>query len=648
MNAAQPAGPSQPTLPEVEALPADFEASPGELDALEALREAQQVARIGSWILEPGSGAGFWSREMYALFGRDSCDGPPAFDEFLACVHPEDHARLLAAHERALSEGTPAAFEFRGGPPSGPSRVFFARVERRDTERGTPRLVGTVEDITERERLRGQAEAASALLSRMLERVSDGFVALDTEWRYTYVNQRAAELLGRQRPEDLVGKHIWTEYPEGEDQPFAERYREAVESQKPIVFQDYYEPWDRWFENRLYPGPDGLTIYFTEITERKRAERTVRQMAERLDLTVRSTGIGLWDWDLIVGTVEYSDEWKRQIGYEPQEISNDLSEWERRVHPEDLAPTMTRIRNFLSVPVGDHEVEFRMRHKNGDYRWILARGAVVRDEDGTPVRMLGVHLDITDRRRAEDELRALAAELEARVARRTAELEARNRELEMFSYSVSHDLKAPLRGIEGYSRLLEEDHADQLDGEGHDFVRTIRRAALEMGQLIDDLLEYSRVERRTLNPTTLDLDAFVETLLDQRIADAAARGITLRRTLPPASVTADPTGLTVAIGNLVDNAIKFSADRPDAEVTVTLRPCERSWVVEVRDNGIGFDMTYHDRIFEVFQRLHPNEEYAGTGVGLALVRRVAERIGGRVWAESAPGRGATFFLEIPR
>ncbi len=246
------------------------------------------------------------------------------------------------------------------------------------------------------------------------------------------------------------------------------------------------------------------------------------------------------------------------------------------------------------------------------------------------------------------EIHRYAEELEQRVAERTAELEATNRELETFAYSVSHDLKAPLRGIDGYSRLLLEDHADHLNEEGRTFLHTIRYATDQMRRLIEDLLAYSRLERRSLTRGRVNPRALIEALIAEHAEMIERRGVQISVDLLCTEVVADTESFTQALRNVLNNALKFTREVGEPRIEIGGREDPDTCLLWVRDNGIGFDMTYHDRIFEIFQRLHREEDYPGTGVGLAIVRRAMARMGGRVWAESEPGAGATFYLEIPR
>lgn len=260
----------------------------------------------------------------------------------------------------------------------------------------------------------------------------------------------------------------------------------------------------------------------------------------------------------------------------------------------------------------------------------------------------GLLIERRRRRRARELLDQLNAELEQRVADRTAALNAKSRELESFAYSVAHDLQAPLRGIDGYSRLLLEDHIEQLNKDGRFFVETINEATSEMAQLIDELLEYSRLERSQVKLSRIELQPFVKSMVEQKKREAGERKIDFVVNINGGDVLADTSGLTQALRNYLDNAIKFTGKQEQAKIEIGADEATDSYVLWVRDNGIGFDMKNHDRIFGIFQRLNPSADYPGTGIGLAIVRKAMERMGGRAWATSEPGRGSTFFMEIPR
>jgi signal transduction histidine kinase len=248
--------------------------------------------------------------------------------------------------------------------------------------------------------------------------------------------------------------------------------------------------------------------------------------------------------------------------------------------------------------------------------------------------------------RLHEQVKRQADELEERVRERTQELEVANRELEAFTHTVSHDLKAPLRGMEGFARVLEEDYADRLDEPGRQFLSRIRGAASRMGDLIDDLLRYSRIQHRAIEPAPVALPPLLDRLLEDLAGELQARNVTVTRDLAVSEVIGEREGLQEALANLLSNAVKFS---PKQDGTISVRSFREGdhVVISIADQGVGFDMKYHDRIFGIFERLHRQEDYPGTGVGLAIARRVAERHRGRAWATSVPGEGSVFFFAIP-
>jgi len=250
-----------------------------------------------------------------------------------------------------------------------------------------------------------------------------------------------------------------------------------------------------------------------------------------------------------------------------------------------------------------------------------------------------------ERRAAEAKVRQLNLELEQRVLQRTAQLEATNKELEAFSYSVSHDLRAPLRHINGYTRILQEDFAAELSQEGQDSLQRILASSQKMEQLIDDLLSFSRLGRKPMKKGRVDMGATVRTVISMLEPETMYRQIEwVLGELPPAH--ADPALIEQVYANLIGNAIKYSRVREEARIEISSSAQENEIVYFVRDNGVGFDMQYADKLFGVLQRLHSASEFEGTGIGLAIVQRIIQRHGGRAWAEAEEDKGATFFFTL--
>lgn len=275
-------------------------------------------------------------------------------------------------------------------------------------------------------------------------------------------------------------------------------------------------------------------------------------------------------------------------------------------------------------------------------RILHTRKVPVRDQNGKPVLLLGISMDITEAKATELRIVGLNAEL-----KRHAELlESSNRELESFCYSVSHDLRAPLRAINGYARMLEREHAGVLSGDGQRFVQTICNASERMAQLIDDLLEFARLGRQTLERNEVDMMAVAGKAAAEVLESRPAPHPQLHiAQLPP--TLGDRRLLHLLWLNLIDNAVKYSSGVAGPRLEVWAETRGEEVIYAVRDNGIGFDMQFYDKLFGVFQRLHSNTQYPGTGVGLAIAQRVVERHGGRIWGESAPGKGATFYFALP-
>lgn len=282
-----------------------------------------------------------------------------------------------------------------------------------------------------------------------------------------------------------------------------------------------------------------------------------------------------------------------------------------------------------------------------DVLWVEANADLVTGEGGAVAEVIVSFIDITDRKRADEEIRRLNQELERRVAERTRQLDAVNSELEAFAYSVSHDLRAPLRHVEGFVALLAKTTAATQDEKARHYMRRISEASRDMTQLIDDLLSFSRTGRAELAARPIDLEDLVQEVVGAVEPEADGRDVAWHVAELPV-VTADRALLRIVLVNLLSNALKFTRPRPRAEIAIEVAESPGETVLSVRDNGVGFDPRYAGKLFGVFQRLHRTDEFEGTGIGLATVRRIITRHGGRTWAEGVEGAGATFHFSLPR
>jgi PAS domain S-box-containing protein len=365
---------------------------------------------------------------------------------------------------------------------------------------------------------------------------------------------------------------------------------------------------------------------------------------ERLRALVDNAPIGIEELALSGEMLRVNPRFCDITGYTADELRS--LRIEDITHPGDLEADLDNMQRLSSGEIDSYSMEKRDVRKDGGVVWVEANRAVVRDPEGDPVLFVGAVRDITAQREAEAEVRRLNADLETRVERRTADLERANRNLEAFSYSVSHDLRAPLRALSGYSEALLEEYGDSLGDTGRGYAGRIQAASERMARLIDDLLQLARVSRSQMHLGLVDLSAEVVAVAgelqsvepDRRIRITIEDGV---------QVTADRGLIRTVVQNLVENAWKFTARQENPTIEFGSMPDDDAEICcFVRDNGAGFDPAYASKLFQPFQRLHAETDFAGTGIGLASVQRIIERHGGRIWAESEVGRGATFYFTL--
>jgi signal transduction histidine kinase len=415
---------------------------------------------------------------------------------------------------------------------------------------------------------------------------------------------------------------------------------------EPRINPAYQEPGPPclWTKTPLNSWQMRLRQMSTETKPANSSEHHVSGAEERLRLALVAGKMGIWELDLSEpNRIILSPELREILGLEQGNLDQSIPGFLSCVHGSDRVGVIRAITKAIRHQA-DPEFEFRFLRRESNPVWLFGRGRVYSNQHG-PVRLVGVGIDITAQKLDELEILRLNAELERRVAERTAQLQATNKELEAFCYSVSHDLRAPLRSIRGFNEVLLERYGSKLDAHGQEFLRRACESSHYMDDLIDDLLKLSRVGRTDMLHRQVNLSHLAGTVAGELQETEPSRKVEFR-IAPGLGACGDERLLRIVLDNLLRNSWKFTAKRDQARIEFGSRPGDETTFF-VRDNGAGFDPAFAGRLFGVFQRLHSTNEFAGTGVGLATVQRIISRHGGRVWAEGAVDRGATFYFSLP-
>lgn len=482
---------------------------------------------------------------------------------------------------------------------------------------------------------------------RLVESINEGAATLLDDTTVLYCNRRLGGLLHAPM-EEIVGSPL-RRFVEPADQPafdalLAEGSRGSAFGELRLLRRGA-PPIPVDFSAGLFDSEGARTVcvIVTDISERKRAEATLRRSELELTEAQRIARIGSWWVDAATGEVRWTEELFRMLGRDPASKPPDFAEHGRLFTPGSWQRLSAALRRTQET--GEpYELELEMVRADGTKGWMLARGEQVRSPGGEVVGLRGMAQDITERKQVEEMIRRMNSELEQRVKDRTAALEEANRQLESFSYSVSHDLRAPLRAMDGFSRIALTQSND-LSPESREALQIVRDSAQQMGRLIDDLLTFSRMSRQPVHKQAVSPVALVRECLETLRPEIAGRHVEIATGELPVC-EADPALLKLVWMNLLSNALKFTRPRDPARIEIGARTEAGETVYFVRDNGVGFKMAYADKLFGVFQRLHRAEDFEGTGVGLATSQRIVQRHGGRIWAVAELNRGATFSFTL--
>ena len=614
--------------------------------AEESLRESAKRARIVAesvtdviyeWDLKDQIE---WHGDVDSLMGYPPGGFPRTFDGWVATLHPEDKERVRLAVEGQLKGAAPYNVDYRVAGKDGAWRWWSARgTVLRDGQGQPRRWVGAVTDITERKRAEAARRQANEYNRSLIEACLDPLVTIAPDGRITDVNEATIKVTGLPR-EKLVGTDFSNYFtdPEKAREGYQQVFAKGNVTDYPLTI--------RHVDGRMTDVLYNATVYkdvldnvlgvfaaARDVTAQKQASQYARSLIEAsLDPLVTISPEGKIT-DVNEATIKVTGLPREKL------VGTDFSNY--FTDPGKAREGYQQV--FAQGYVTDYPLT--IRHVNGRLTDVLYNASVYKDTRDNVLGVFAAARDITERQRAEEEIRKLNEELEARVAQRTAQLEASNKELEAFTYSVSHDLRAPLRHIDGFSKLLVEEHYAELSPDAQEDVATIRDSILQMGRLIDDLLNLARMGRKQLNMQVTGLNSLVEEVRADLKRSNPDRLIEWKvDTLP--FVECDSGLMKQVFANLLGNAAKFTRPRKSAVIEVGVTCQDGTRAVFVRDNGVGFSMKYANKLFGVFQRLHRAEDFEGTGVGLATVERIIHKHGGRVWAEAELDKGATFYFTL--
>ncbi len=511
-------------------------------------------------------------------------------------------------------------------------------------------VIEHLRDITEQKKAEAALRQSEERYRNLVEHSPDAIV-VHCDGILQYVNPAALHLVRAQNAAQLVGQRaIHFVHPEDRAVAF-ERIRQMMTTGQPAPLAD--ERFVRLDGSVVdvevaaipttYDGKPAAQVIFREITRRKQAEIALLQSEQRFRRMFDEAPVGALLVSPHMEFLRVNRAFCQWLGYPEAELLQ--KNMAAITHPDDLPGSKEYVMALLEGRIEQFEMEKRYLRKDGQVVWGRVSVVLLRDETATPLYFLPMIQDITQAKQAEREIRQLNAELEQRVMRRTVQLEAANKELEAFTYSVSHDLRAPLRAIDGYSKILLDSMTVTVDEESQHYLTRLRESAQRMTQLVNDLLNLSRLSRAHITRTEVNLSQLAQALVDDLRESQPERAVQVRIQLDMVA-SADANLMRVVLDNLLRNAWKFTSKRPQAQIEFASRVEGGETVYFVRDNGAGFDMAYAEKLFVAFQRLHSEAEFEGTGIGLTIVQRIIHRHGGRVWAESAPEQGATFYFTL--
>lgn len=591
----------------------------------ELLKHASELARIGSWemsLLNQPDHKMYWSPMIKNILDLEEANYNQTLENGINFCTPKSKKRIELAFHQLITEGIDFDVKVKTITAKGKKKWVRCLGKSEVVNNIRTKIYGSLQDINESKIAEKNYKKLYKEKNNILESIDDAFISIDEKWRIMYWNEQATKIFKKNK-ESIIGLQVWEEFPDLVNTKIYKQFNKVVALKKPAYFEIYDSKLEVWLEVSAYPTEEGLSVYIKNITSRKIADLKLELANERFEKATEATKDAIWDWDIAADTFYRSKAVERFFGKNTPKILHTKNFWTDRFDANDLE----KIKQSISAAIEDPncmrwEMEYKIYNEDTKVIYVLDKGLIIRNRSGKAIRMVGAMTDITELK----EMTVQLTDLNKVLKESLIELERTNEELEQFAFVASHDLQEPLRMITSFMDLLERKYGTLLDEKGLQYIYFATDGAKRMKQIILDLLDYSKANKTIEDKEEVDLDAILfefKQLRHKLIKDSN----TIIKSSKLPIIKTYKAAISQIFHCILDNAIKYSYENRSPLINIDVSENEKEWIFSINDNGIGIEPQFYDKIFVIFQRLHNNNQYSGTGIGLSIAKRHVEFLG---------------------